>query len=83
VTARKKKTHPCNARVNTLLKERGTRLVVGLLTPDVAALWTEVITPGRGRRPAIMVASYCPFCGEKYDDAALHPAVLGRKTKKV
>ena len=76
MTAPKRKLHPCNARVDALLREKNTRLVVGLFQPDVAVLRTEIVTPGRGRRACAMIASYCPFCGKKYAGTSLHPAQI-------
>jgi hypothetical protein len=52
-----------------LLTVRNTRLVVMLsLTGecDKAVLKTEQIRVTRGGKPAVVVATYCPFCGKKY-----------------
>ena len=78
----KTKPHGCNAKVDALLKERNTRLVVSFLNPHVAVLRTEIVEAGRGRRPVAMFATHCPFCGERYSDADLHPLSREPSRKK-
>ena len=59
----------CNDKVNALLAEQNARLVTTLGfggTPCRPIIQTEKLDPKkRGRSPA-MLATVCPFCGEKY-----------------
>lgn len=63
----------CIATVNAKLEEDGHNtcltipLVFGGDGVDRLMIRTEVKTPKRGAKPVSMFASYCPFCGEKYN----------------
>lgn len=63
----------CVTEVNAKLETRNTRLsqamVMGGTKGDALMLQTEQIETGRGKTKAVsMFLSYCPFCGEKYED---------------
>jgi hypothetical protein len=55
----------CAKEVDALLTKRNTQLVVSL--SGKAVLRTESIDE-KGARGATMIATYCPFCGQKYQD---------------
>lgn len=63
----------CIKIVNEKLKERNTELRVPLFTmgganTDRVFVMTDQIETGRGKQKAVsMFASYCPFCGGKYE----------------
>ena len=61
---------PCECIVETdkMLAEHNTQLVTTLFgLPRRVAIATEQIESGRGKkRKAVMIASFCPFCGERY-----------------
>jgi hypothetical protein len=58
----------CIAKVDAMLAERNTRLVLPIMLGDDQTprpmIVTEKIRRGRGQPPATaMFATYCPFCG--------------------
>lgn len=61
----------CRSYLNNLLKPKNGRLAYGFtfggghmdLTPPI--IETEKIN-SRGKKPPVVVATFCPFCGEKY-----------------
>ena len=60
------KTHSCLKRVDQKLKSHNTRLVTNLLNPNQVMVATEKIRKLRdGKKAKLVVAAYCPFCGEK------------------
>lgn len=58
----------CIERFHEELEAKGTTLVTTLLSqPPRVVLATYYSGPKkRGAKAAIVLASYCPFCGEKY-----------------
>lgn len=65
----------CIDTVNEKLKDRNTRLTIPMRLwfkgdpepPPGLFITTEQIETGRGKPKAVlMVASHCPFCGERY-----------------
>jgi hypothetical protein len=59
----------CIDRLDKLLAERNTSLVVTIPTADLVpqvVLRTEIVEKRRGARPVCMVATFCPFCGKEY-----------------
>lgn len=60
----------CIATVNGApqLKESGAQIIVNLLGPPRATVATYVEKKVRGKKPPIIFASYCPFCGKAYQD---------------
>lgn len=75
VKARSKKEHGCIAKINKALETRGdclVRMIVlkGAETPIVVATdKADGSLPTRSDRnkAVLLVASFCPFCGEKMD----------------
>jgi len=71
-------TCSCIETVNEKLAERNTRLTIPIvfgksnLSADRLMIVTEQIETGRGKAKATGIfASFCPFCGVKYEgDAA-------------
>lgn len=63
----------CMKSLNNDLAAHNCKLAVGFAVTasggmDVfPILATEKIVP-RGKRPPILTATYCPFCGEKYPE---------------
>lgn len=67
----------CIRRINGLMAERNGRLVLGFVHQDtrlraMPVVWVEKINP-RGKRPASLAPSFCPFCGEKYPNTDCAP----------
>jgi hypothetical protein len=69
----------CIQKVNTLLKKRGTTLVVTfsfkspirtvsrvVIRTEIAADPIDETTGKRRRLPLAVLADFCPFCGKKY-----------------
>jgi len=51
-----------------MLKEHNVRLVSTMFSkPEVVVVETAKIDTKKRGRPPVMLASFCPFCGEKYD----------------
>lgn len=65
----------CIAEMDEKLREHNTRLTIpiafsmtGKPLPTMLYVCTEQIETGRGKKKACLaVATYCPFCGEKYE----------------
>jgi hypothetical protein len=62
----------CIEKLNEQLKERNTRIVMpisfsskGLSTLLGPIIATEKADPTNRKKPVKLMASYCPFCGEK------------------
>jgi hypothetical protein len=57
----------CISDVNNLLREHNTCLVTTMFRqPETVAIRTDKIQSKVRKGPMIMLAAYCPFCGEKY-----------------
>ena len=65
----KKKTktavHHCLTQVNKVLKEHNTELDSDLLKPNRIFIHTVKIESKIRGKPRTVLASHCPFCGEK------------------
>lgn len=61
----------CRARIDADLESRNARLAFGFmvdanqLSVSAPMIMTEKVKP-RGKKPPIILASYCPFCGVKF-----------------
>lgn len=57
----------CISETNKLLAEHNTTLVTTMFRkPDAVVIATDKRDSKQRGRPALMVASFCPFCGERY-----------------
>lgn len=68
--------HECFVRINERLAEDNARLAVGFVITESMSLQsrllvaTEKIDKSRRKAPPSVVASYCPFCGVKLEEAS-------------
>ena len=69
-------THQCFVKLNERLAEDNARLAMGFMITESMSLRsrllvaTEKIDKSKRKAPPSVVASYCPFCGEKLGDEA-------------
>lgn len=63
------RVHGCIDKANARLLEYNTRLSSNLMNPNTIFVETERVTPRRGSRAKRVIATFCPFCGEKIDDS--------------
>lgn len=67
-------THDCVKRVNDQLREYNTRLAtaISLSQPEreLIAIETVKADPSVKKKPVVMYASHCPFCGVKLGGAS-------------
>jgi hypothetical protein len=65
------KTHRCFKQVDKELAKHNTRLARNILDANQLFVGTEVVDesirgPRRAKpKPKVMIASHCPFCGDK------------------
>ena len=57
--------HRCFPQIDKKLEEQNARLSFNLLNPNHIFIETEKIDAKKRGKPPKMIASYCPFCGEK------------------
>jgi len=60
----------CIERIDEKLKERNTKLCLAISFSGESTkvlIGTEKIDTKKRGKPANLLASYCPFCGKKYD----------------
>lgn len=62
----------CIAEINAMLVEHNTTLVTTMFRdPDTCVVSTDRIkTLRNGKKAALVIASFCPFCGVKYQPKA-------------
>lgn len=60
----------CIEQVNNLLVEHNAELVLPLFGERRPFIQTEKVNGKKRGRPPLMQASFCPFCGNQYDDRA-------------
>lgn len=57
----------CVNKINALLAEQNAILVSTFSTPSRVVIDTAKVDPRvRGRKPPVMLATHCPFCGTEY-----------------
>lgn len=56
----------CFARVNEKFAEFNGALECNLMASPPRAMISVCKVNSRGKKPPLMEASYCPFCGRKY-----------------
>lgn len=59
----------CIHEANTMLASRNGELVITLYPVVRPVIETMKLNSKKREKPPMMVASYCPFCGEKYNGA--------------
>lgn len=61
----------CISKIDGHLKEKApnTMLVLNMIGPQHAVIATCKRDPKKREKPAYMMATYCPFCGDKYSGA--------------
>lgn len=61
----------CVDTVNAAMAERNTRVMIPITFGEVTPrpmIVTDQIETGRGKKKSVgLFASYCPFCGVKYE----------------
>lgn len=57
----------CINKMNELLQPHNAALVTNILSTPKAFVETYVLAPKRGAKAPKVQATYCPFCGAKYD----------------
>lgn len=62
----------CIAKTNDLLRPHNAELSLNLIDPTYVVVATEKIDVKKRGRIPVMIASYYPFCGERYP--GLQPA---------
>ncbi len=67
----------CIDKVNQKLVEYNAILETNLLAKPSRALISICKIAPRGKKPPLMEASYCPFCGEKYKEQRKSLAAIG------
>jgi hypothetical protein len=68
MAGKKQKRHKCFDQVDGELHRHNTRLAVGFSLSDLGEylyVKTEKVDTSKRGKPASMVCSHCPFCGEK------------------
>jgi hypothetical protein len=60
--------HNCYTRIDRKLKKLNTRLTRNLFDRNHLVIATEPIKKLRGKKAKVVIATYCPFCGEKVVD---------------
>jgi len=58
----------CIDKVNEKLAEHNTELLLNMFGPQRAFIATEKLSREKRGKPAHLMATFCPFCGEKYSD---------------
>jgi hypothetical protein len=58
----------CIEKVNELLKDRNGLLEVNLLSNPLRVMVSVCRRASKGKKPPLMEASHCPFCGERYPE---------------
>jgi hypothetical protein len=58
----------CIDKVNVLLAERNGLLETNWLSNPARAMVSVCRKESRGKKPPLMEATHCPFCGDKYPE---------------
>lgn len=72
----------CISDVSNMLRERNAALVTTMFAnPERVVMSTyKIDSKKRGKTPS-MIATYCPFCGERYGDVSAPDACLPAPAK--
>lgn len=57
----------CIAEINAVLMRHNTAIVANPVGPARASIATCQLDAGKTTTPPMLMATYCPFCGESYD----------------
>jgi hypothetical protein len=57
----------CIKEVNNHLSQYNTRILIPMIGPQRPFVETEKVSERVRGKPKRMFASFCPFCGEKFD----------------
>lgn len=64
----------CIKTTNAMLREHNCHLVSTMFSkPEVVVVETVKIDSKKRGKPPLVLASYCPFCGEKYSTQQVQP----------
>jgi hypothetical protein len=58
----------CISKVNEMLSDHNARLLVPIFGPQRPFLATDKVDSKKRGKPPAMFPTFCPFCGEKYED---------------
>lgn len=62
--------HEMNRKLKEQFPESNTQLLYNLFGPPMAVIGTCKADDKVRKKPVIVMAKYCPFCGGLYDKAA-------------
>jgi hypothetical protein len=62
---RKAKGCDCKRQLEEMLSLHNSRLVGNILNPADVLIWTEKINSRKRGAAKVVIATFCPFCGEK------------------
>jgi hypothetical protein len=58
----------CIARTDAFLAQHNSKIMLPLFGPQLPFVQTMKVDEKKRGKPAMMFASHCPFCGEKFPE---------------